>query len=70
MTSPQPELETFVKMRRSSAVWGVIGLVLIALAALTRFVVTPYMAQLPSDTDVTVTYTGTEIGRASCRERV
>ncbi|WP_063886777.1 porin PorA family protein [Rhodococcus sp. LB1] len=46
-------------MRRSSAVWGVIGLVLIALAALTRFVVTPYMAQLPSDTDVTVTYTGT-----------
>ncbi|TQC42552.1 DUF3068 domain-containing protein [Rhodococcus sp. WS4] len=55
------ELETFVKIRRSSVVWGVIGLVLIALAALTRFVVTPYMAQLPSDTDVTVTYTGTAI---------
>ncbi|MEU2001917.1 porin PorA family protein [Rhodococcus sp. NPDC019609] len=36
-----------------------IGLVLIALAALTRFVVTPHLAQLPSDTDVTITYTGT-----------
>lgn len=48
-----------MNVRRSSLIWGVIGLALIALAALTRFVVTPHMAQLPSDTDVTITYTGT-----------
>ena len=45
--------------RRSSVILSGVGLILIALGLVVRFVVLPYAAQLPEDTDVTLNYTGT-----------
>ena len=46
-------------IRRSSIVLGAVGVVLIALALVIRFVVVPIATQLPASTDLPVTYSGT-----------
>ena len=46
-------------IRRSSIVLGAVGVVLIALALVIRFVVVPIATQLPGSTDLPVTYSGT-----------
>lgn len=45
-------------MKRSSIILAALGVLLIALAALVRFVVVPYASKLPGDTDATAHYTG------------
>ncbi|CUU56517.1 Protein of unknown function (DUF3068) [Parafrankia irregularis] len=47
-----------MRVRRSSIVLSAVGLVLLAAAALTRFVVLPAGTKLPKSTDITVKYTG------------
>lgn len=47
------------RLRKSSAVLMILGVLLIALAAVTRFVVTPALTKLPGDTDTTAHYDGT-----------
>jgi len=51
--------EGSTEMRRSSIVLLVVGVLLLALAAVTRFLAYPAVDQLPSDFDRTVVYTGT-----------
>jgi Porin PorA len=46
-------------VRRSSIVLGVIGVILIVLAVLLRFVVVPIATRLPGNTKLGVTYSGT-----------
>ena len=46
-------------VRRSSIVLGAVGVVAIVLALLVWFVVVPFASQLPGNTDLKVTYTGT-----------
>ncbi|MFQ6331736.1 porin PorA family protein [Nocardia sp. CWNU-33] len=46
-------------MRRSSAIVLVVGIVLVVLGAVTRFVVTPSVSRLPADTDIAIRYSGT-----------
>lgn len=46
-------------IRRSSVVLIVIGVVLILLAALTRFVIVPHLSKLPEDTNDTATFNAT-----------
>ena len=46
-------------IRRSSIVLAVIGIVLIVLAVLVRFVVVPVATKLPGSTNLSVTYSGT-----------
>ena len=46
-------------IRRSSIILGAVGVVLIALALVIRFVVVPIATQLPGSTDLPVTYSGT-----------
>jgi uncharacterized membrane protein len=48
-----------VPVRRSSIVLAVIGIVLIVLAVLIRFVVVPIATKLPGSTDLSVKYAGT-----------
>src|SRR5712672_3113031 len=48
-----------VPVRRSSIVLSVIGVVVIMLAVLVRFVVVPIATQLPGNTDLGVSYAGT-----------
>jgi hypothetical protein len=48
-----------VKLRRSSILLAALGAVLICLAAIAQFVVTPLLTMLPGNTDKTVAYTGT-----------
>jgi Porin PorA len=48
-----------VPVRRSSIVLGVIGVVLIAVALVGRFVVVPIATELPGNTNLGVTYSGT-----------
>jgi uncharacterized membrane protein len=60
----RPEHETRAKeavlpIRRSSIVLSVIGVVLIVLGVLVRFVVVPVATKLPGSTNLGVTYTGT-----------
>src|ERR1700730_8702962 len=51
--------EADVPVRRSSIVLSVVGIVLIVLAALVRFVVVPIATELPRSTNLGVTYSGT-----------
>jgi hypothetical protein len=46
-------------IRRSSIILGAVGVVMIALALVIRFVVVPIATQLPGSTDLPVTYSGT-----------
>jgi hypothetical protein len=46
-------------IRRSSVIVGVIGLVLIIGAVTVRFVVVPAVSKLPSNTNLSITYSGT-----------
>ena len=46
-------------VRRSSIVLAVIGIVLIVLGVLVRFVVVPIATKLPGSTNLGVTYSGT-----------
>jgi hypothetical protein len=48
-----------VAVRRSSIVLGAVGIVLVVLGVLVRFVVAPIATQLPGSTDLKVTYSGT-----------
>jgi hypothetical protein len=48
-----------MSVRRSAIVFAAVGLVLIVLAALLRFVVVPIATKLPGSTDLTVHYSGT-----------
>jgi hypothetical protein len=47
-----------VRLRRSSIVLALVGLLLLVAAALTRFVILPAGTRLPGSTDITVRYTG------------
>jgi hypothetical protein len=47
-----------VSVRRSSLVLGSVGLVLIVLAVLVRYLIVPVATKLPGDTDLTVHYSG------------
>ncbi|WP_227980396.1 porin PorA family protein [Nocardia spumae] len=47
------------RLRRSSIVLAVLGIVLIASAAVTRFAAAPALTKLPGDTDTTAHYAGT-----------
>src|ERR1700758_1137219 len=51
--------EAEVPVRRSSIVLAVIGIVLIVLGVLVRFVVVPVATKLPGSTNLSVTYSGT-----------
>lgn len=46
-------------MRRSAVFMLVAGIVLIAIGAVARFVVTPMVSKLPADTDIAIQYSGT-----------
>jgi Porin PorA len=46
-------------IRRSSIIFGAVGVVLIALSLVIEFVVVPIATQLPGSTNLPVTYTGT-----------
>src|ERR1700730_13426346 len=50
--------EAVVPVRRSSIVLSVVGIVLIVLAAMVRFVVVPIATKLPGNTNLGVTYSG------------
>ncbi|MEU6200956.1 porin PorA family protein [Streptomyces sp. NPDC047061] len=46
-------------LRRSSIVYGVLGIVLITLAAVTRPIIAPLLTRLPGNTDVSAGFSGT-----------
>ena len=48
-----------MSIRRSSIVLGAVGVVVIVLAIVVRFVVVPIATRLPADTDLTAHYSGT-----------
>ena len=48
-----------MSVRRSSWIFGGLGIVLIVVAALVRFVFAPIMTRLPGDTNLGIDYTGT-----------
>src|SRR5260370_32990377 len=51
--------EAEVPVRRSSIVLAAVGVVLIVLGVLVRFVVVPVATKLPGSTNLSVTYSGT-----------